>query len=358
MIISIVGARPQFIKAAVVSRALAAAGLTEEIVHTGQHYDDAMSGAFLRDLEIRNIAAQLRCGSGSHAVQTAAMLVEIERFILNLTDRPDCVLVYGDTNSTIAGALVAAKLHLPIAHVEAGLRSFNRKMPEEINRIATDHLSSILFCSSQEGVRQLAREGITDEVHDVGDVMLDAFEHFSKIATDHQLPPELRDMSGGEYGLLTIHRPSNTDDAGNLDTILRQFAEITTPVVWPVHPRLRERIASHVIPNTMRLVEPQGYLAMLKLLHGSAWVVTDSGGLQKEAYWARKQCFTVRRETEWTETLEGGWNRLFDPCSESLSDLLLHDPVNPWKQLYGDGRASQRIADHLSQWLKQCTSCK
>lgn len=353
MIVSIVGARPQFIKAAVVSRALAAAGLTERIVHTGQHYDDAMSGAFLRELDIRNIAAQLRCGSGSHAVQTATMMVEIEKYLLGLPDPPQCVLVYGDTNSTIAGALVAAKLHIPVAHVEAGLRSFNREMPEEINRITTDHLSSILFCSSEEGVQQLAREGITQEVHDVGDVMLDAFEHFSRVARGRPLGPDLTCLLDAQYGLLTIHRPSNTDDDKNLDAILAQMEQVGRTIVWPVHPRLRDRIQQHRIPTNIRLVGPQGYLSMLALLHGSEWVVTDSGGLQKEAYWARKRCYTVRRETEWIETLRGGWNRLFDPRNECLATLLEQFPSTPWEQLYGDGRASQRIAERLCRWLGQ-----
>lgn len=353
-VVTVIGARPQFVKAAVVSIALKNAGVTEEIVHTGQHYDEAMSGAFIRELGIDNIVAQFACGNGTHAVQTAKMMTEFEGFLLAKASLPDFVVVYGDTNSTIAAALVASKLHIPIAHVEAGLRSFDRRMPEEVNRVVTDHLSSVLFCSSQEGVEQLRREGIESNVIDVGDVMLDAFQHFSNKAkeTDSGSGPE--SVGNRPYALVTIHRPSNTDVNENLTALIRELRTVSdVDFVWPVHPRLRERIKQFEIPDNVKLVEPVPYLAMLKLLSGCQFVVTDSGGLQKEAYWAKKPCITARRATEWGETLYGGWNQLYDPNKESLLDVINNAPSTPWRTLYGDGQSSIKIAEELKSRTTQ-----
>lgn len=350
-IITVVGARPQFVKAAVVSRALAQWGIVEKLVHTGQHYDDAMSGSFVRDLGMVNIVANLQCGGGSHATQTAKMMVEFEGFLTALAQQPAAVMVYGDTNSTIAAALVASKLHIPVIHVEAGLRSFNREMPEETNRIVTDHLSSLLFCSSQEGVDQLAREGIAAGVHVVGDVMLDAFEYFSASSAQRPAPSCLKNVRTGDFALATIHRPSNTENEASLNAILAGMAETSTEFLWPVHPRLRERIGLLSLSPNVHLIEPQPYLDMLTLLSQCHFVVTDSGGLQKEAYWAKKRCITVRHETEWIETLQGGWNRLFDPHKDDLQSFSECEPTTPWTNLYGDGQASTRIAQTIRNWM-------
>ncbi len=352
-IITVVGARPQFVKAAVVSRALAQLGIVEKLVHTGQHYDDAMSGSFVRDLGMVNIVANLQCGGGSHAAQTAKMMVEFEGFLTGLPEQPAAVMVYGDTNSTIAASLVASKLHIPVIHVEAGLRSFNREMPEEINRIVTDHLSSLLFCSSQEGVDQLAREGIAMGVHVVGDVMLDAFEHFSATSKHREAPACLQDVRAETFALATIHRPSNTENKENLSAILAGMAETPIDFLWPVHPRLQERLSQMSVSLNVHLIEPQPYLDMLELLAKCRLVVTDSGGLQKEAYWAKKCCITVRNETEWVETLQGGWNRLFDPHRDSLKAFSESKPSTPWSELYGDGCASFRLANVLKNWLSE-----
>ncbi len=350
MIISVVGARPQFVKAAVVSKALKDYGIEEWIVHTGQHYDDAMSGAIIRELGIENVKAQFACGTGTHAVQTAKMMIEFEQFLMQLERPPKFVLVFGDTNSTLAAALVAAKLHIPVVHVEAGLRSFNRSMPEEVNRVVVDHLSSLLFCSSEEGVGQLGKEGIVEGVFNVGDVMLDAFQYFSKSARREEglgnsfVPKE-------SFGLATIHRPSNTDNDKQLRRIVENFEALKLPVLWPLHPRLKDRIKSLTIPANVLISGPLSYLQMLDALHRCSFVVTDSGGLQKEAYWARKKCVTIRQETEWTETLAGNWNSLVDLEKESLSDFVSVQPTTEWELLYGDGCAARKIAETLSKYV-------
>ncbi len=346
MILSVVGARPQFIKAAIVSRALAAAGIPEQIIHTGQHYDDAMSGQFLRELSIDNVIANLQCGSGSHATQTAQMMTALESVMLKYAATTRAALVYGDTNSSIAAALVASKLIIPVIHVEAGLRSFNRAMPEEVNRVVVDHLSDLLFCSSRNGVEQLAREGISKPTIDVGDVMLDAFRTFMPQART-SVRPALVD--GSPFGLVTIHRPSNTDDPERLRAILDALASWGERCVWPVHPRLNERMSAIKPPGNVVLVEPLSYFEMLASLDACQLVITDSGGLQKEAYWARKSCITVRDETEWVETLEHGWNQLWDPQQEPLAAVVVRQPAANWRPLYGDGQAGRRIAEAVGE---------
>ena len=307
-IVTIVGARPQFIKAAPVSRALRERH-QEILVHTGQHYDDNMSGVFFRELGIPEPEVHLGAGGGSHGAQTAAMLTGIEGVLQR--ERPDRVLVYGDTNSTLAGALAAAKLHVPVAHVEAGLRSFNRRMPEEINRVVTDHLSDLPFCPSEISQRHLSAEGIVSGVHVVGDVMADALLNAarradaSQILIQHQLSPR-------SYVLATVHRADNTDDGVRLAAILQAFADIGRTILFPVHPRTRKAIAAAglSVPSNVRPCEPLGYLDLVRALRDADLVLTDSGGLQKEAYWLSVPCITLRDETEWVETVETGWNRI------------------------------------------------
>lgn len=347
MILSVVGARPQFIKAAVVSRAFSAIGVKECLVHTGQHYDEAMSGRILTELGINNLSANLKCGSGSQAVQTAEIMVRFEKLILE-TGGITAVLVYGDTNSSIAAALVASKLHIPVIHVEAGLRSFNRRMPEEINRVVVDHLSELLFCSSGEGVQQLASEGICQSVEDVGDVMLDAFQTY--------LPAARRQFDStcfeSPFAVVTIHRPSNTDEPERLQAIIDQLKRCDLRFYWPVHPRIKDRLAGMELPDNIVVTEPFSYLKMLSALAHCECVITDSGGLQKETYWAKKRCITARAETEWVETLDGNWNQLWDASVTALSDLIFTQPLTPWVPLYGTGIASniiaQRVKTHFS----------
>lgn len=339
-ILTIIGARPQFIKAALVSKALTEEGIPERIIHTGQHYDPEMSDVFFDELGVPPPSANLNAGSGTHGKQTGIMLEKIEEYILGMDPKPAFLLTYGDTNSTLAGALAASKLHVPVIHVEAGLRSFNREMPEEINRVLTDHLSSLLFCSSQTGVAQLAREGITKNVHDVGDVMMDASQTFHQIAKKKGIRPKM-DVP---YALMTVHRPSNTDNPKNLRAILDAVGGLPLPVLWPVHPRARKQLEGIQTPENLLLSEPLGYLEMLVHVEGAEAVLTDSGGLQKEAYWLKRRCITLREETEWVETLAGGWNRLTGPDARKIANAFNSRPITGWKPLYGDGTACRKIA--------------
>ena len=348
-ILTILGARPQFVKAAVVSKALHDKGISETIIHTGQHYDHNMSDVFFDELGIPRPAKNLEAGSGRHGQQTGKMLELIEDFMLSGDRLPRFLMVYGDTNSTIAGALAASKIHVPVIHVEAGLRSFNRKMPEEVNRVLTDHISDLLFCSSDEGVNQLAREGVTKGVHNVGDVMYDAVLTFLAAADAKDSKPQLPE---GEYAVFTLHRPSNTDNPENLKSILSALGQFEKKVIWPVHPRAKNLLKSHDLPDNLILTDPKPYLEMLLLIRGSSLVITDSGGLQKEAYWQKKRCITVREETEWTETLHGGWNTLTGPNEEKILSALKAKTDTPWTPLYGDGTASRKIAEIISEKLR------
>lgn len=353
-IVTIVGARPQFVKAAVVSKALSRAGITEELIHTGQHYDAAMSRVFFEELGIPAPAINLETGSGPHGKQTADILEKLEAWLLKQPTLPKALMVYGDTNSTLAGALAAAKLHIPVVHVEAGLRSFNRRMPEEINRVMTDHISDLLFCSSDNGVSQLAKEGITKGVHDTGDVMYDAVRIFSASSgneTPGLFKGDERITLPLEFYLFTLHRPSNTDNSTNLQSILNAVRQSGKTVVWPVHPRVRKQLDATTLPDNLITVEPQPYLALLKLLSTCEGVLTDSGGLQKEAYWLKKACITLREETEWTETLEGGWNQLAGANEEKILAAFNQKPSTPWKPLYGNGYATEQIARILGEFL-------
>lgn len=351
-IATIIGARPQFIKAAIVSRHIRLTrGIDELLVHTGQHYDDRMSRVFFEELEIPPPAYHLGIGSASHGVQTGRMLEAIERVLLQ--EKPDWVLVYGDTNSTLAGALAAVKLHIPVAHVEAGLRSFNRKMPEEINRILTDHASDLLFAPTEVAVSNLRHEGVPmEKVHLVGDVMYDASLYYGeKVERVGGLVDELRLPKGG-YVLATIHRAENTNDRMRLQVIAQGLVEtaLTMPVVLPLHPRTAKALDEvgllDVVKKRIRVVEPVGYFDMLQLERHAAVIATDSGGVQKEAYFHGVPCVTLRDETEWVELVETGWNRIVSPTdANSVCRAILEaagtrgEPV----VLYGGGRAAAQI---------------
>lgn len=350
-IITIVGARPQFVKAAVVSKALSESEISEKIIHTGQHYDHEMSGIFWEELGIPSPSINLEVGSGLHGKQTGVMIQKVEECILDLPNKPSALLVYGDTNSTLAGSIVASKMHIPIIHVEAGLRSFNKQMPEEINRIMTDHVSDLLFCSSQIGVDQLKKEGITTGVHNVGDVMYDAVLTFSNIATKKLTLNNITELRSGEFSLATIHRPSNTDNESNLASILSAFSEIRSPILWPVHPRNKKLLNKHLVPKNVHLIDPVSYFEMLILLKNCSRVFTDSGGLQKEAYWMKKPCITLRNETEWIETLEGNWNQLTGADPIKILKAIELMPSTEWKTLYGDGTASQQIVREIRNYF-------
>ena len=348
-IVSVVGARPQFVKAAVVSHAFREAEVGEAIVHTGQHYDEDMSGRFLAELGLANVVSNLAVGSGTHSHQTARIMTGFQELLDGLNGRPKAIVVYGDTNSTIGAGLVAAKMGIPLVHIEAGLRSYNRAMPEEINRVMTDHLSNLLFCSSPTGVSNLASEGITDNVWDVGDVMHDAFQFFGAEARRRVDVGSVTGLYDVPFILATIHRPSNTDNAERLAAIIRALGNLGRPVVWPVHPRNRNALAKLEVPSCVRCIAPVGYLEMLALLAKCTAVVTDSGGLQKEAHWARRRCVTLRDETEWIETLEGGWNVLADPNQDDLAALVARTPAKPWHLLYGDGKSAARIVAVIAE---------
>jgi UDP-N-acetylglucosamine 2-epimerase len=331
-IVTIVGARPQFIKAAPVSKAIQdhnekgeGPRITEVLVHTGQHYDHGMSQIFFDELDISEPDLNLGVGSGNHGWQTGQMLVRIEEVLL--AEKPDFVVVYGDTNSTLAGALAAVKLHIPVAHVEAGLRSFNREMPEEHNRVVADHCSDLLFCPTQRAVDNLAREGVTNGVHLVGDTMYDAVLQFSSIAREHSTILEDLDLEPKTYLLTTIHRPYNTDLPDNLRNILAAFAEIGEVIVFPAHPRTTKKIdalesafAKEVVPGNTKMIAPVGYLDMLVLEENARLMLTDSGGMQKEAYFFGVPCITLRPETEWVETVETGWNVVAGADTSAIVD--------------------------------------
>ena len=341
---SVVGARPQFIKAAPVSRVLRRAH-EEVLVHTGQHYDDNMSEVFFRELEIPEPDFNLGIGSGLHGAQTGGMMAGIEKVALEV--KPDWVLVYGDTNSTVAAALVAAKLHIPVAHVEAGLRSFDRRMPEEINRVLTDHVSDLLLCPTQTAIHNLAREGIDRGVHLVGDVMFDAFLFNLERARKRESVVKKLGLEPGGFALATLHRAENTDDAERLRAVLAGIEQSGLEIVLPLHPRTRSRLGGD-LPPRIRILEPVGYLDMLNLEADAEVIVTDSGGVQKEAYFLEKPCVTLRDTTEWTETVEAGWNVLAAWDTERIAEAIRSfRPKGVHPDLFGDGHAAEKIADLL-----------
>ncbi len=310
-----------------------------------------MSGVFWDELGIPAPEINLQVGSGLHGKQTGAMLEQIEAYLVAHQQEIQALMLYGNTNSTLAVALAASKLHIPVIHVEAGLRSFNRTMPEEVNRVLTDHISDLLFCSSDVGVNQLATEGITKGVFNVGDVMFDALLTFSEIAPKKVRLFDVSDLKAGEFVLATIHRPANTDNPENLMQILNAFERIEKPIIWPVHPRNKTRLEVLNLPQNLITVEPQPYFNMLTLLDACEAVLTDSGGLQKEAYWKGKRCLTLRDETEWVETLENGWNQLTGAYADKIVQAYHTQPTAEWKPIYGDGKASEKIADIISKFL-------
>lgn len=349
-ILTIVGARPQFIKAATLSRVISNSDeINEIILHTGQHYDQNMSEIFFRELNIPEPDINLEVGSGSHGTQTGAMLAGIEEHLLK--HKPDMTLVYGDTNSTLAGALASVKLHIPVAHVEAGLRSFNRAMPEEINRIATDSISDLLLAPTQTAMTHLNREGLGAYAHFTGDVMYDSVLFYrSGIEND---PDQYRTRGVPDhYYLATIHRAENTDQPENLNDIFEAFDAIDQTIVLPVHPRTRKFITERVkIPSNLKLIDPVGYLQMMKLTMDSIKVLTDSGGLQKEAYFLGRPCITLRTETEWVETLHDGWNTITGTNPEKIANAIRQPfPSAPRKHDFGDGKAAEAILKKLQSF--------
>jgi UDP-N-acetylglucosamine 2-epimerase (non-hydrolysing) len=346
-ILSVVGARPQFVKLAPVGRAIVAAGHEHVIVHTGQHYDHDMSDVFFHELRIPSPDVNLEIGSAGHGAQTGAMLAGLE--VVFMAQEPDWVVVYGDTNSTIAAALAAVKLHLPVAHVEAGLRSFNRRMPEEHNRVLSDHAADLLLAPTAVAMGHLANEGLADRSRLVGDVMLDVFRLAERSAADVEVA-ELTGGLGADFVLATIHRPDNTDDPQRLRAILAALAASSRPVVLAVHPRLRAAAERHGLAldiGSIRPRPPLPYLDLVAVLGAARSVVTDSGGLQKEAFFAGSPCSTVRPETEWVETLEGGWNVLVDDPAELARVAEREAPPTERGSPYGDGDAGRAVVAAL-----------
>lgn len=348
-IMTVVGARPQFVKAAVLSRFVADhdCGLSEILVHTGQHYDQSMSQSFFDELSIPQPDVHLNIQASGHGAMTGRMLEQLEAVMQE--KKPDMVVVYGDTNSTLAGALAAAKLHIPVAHVEAGLRSFKRTMPEEVNRVLTDHVADLLFCSSQQGVDWLAAEDVRDGVHIVGDIMIDALAYYQTQA----VMPE-RD---GDFALATVHRAENVDNTENLAAILDGLGACPVPVVLPLHPRTRKAIegAGLAIPDNIEAIEPLPYLSILGYVKKSTFVLTDSGGLQKEACFLKKPCVILRNETEWVELTAQDMAYLAGPDRDKIADSYAWasaktiDEGSP----YGDGQSAERIIGHIQSWLNQ-----
>lgn len=351
-VVSVVGARPQFIKAAPVCRALRTKH-DEVLIHSGQHYDHGMSKVFFEELGIPEPDYNLGIGSGSHGQQTGEMLAALEVLFLQL--KPDVVLVYGDTNTTLAGALAAAKLDIPVAHVEAGLRSFNHSMPEEINRVVADHVSALLLAPTRAAIENLTAEGLSARAVLVGDVMLDTAREFAE-RTDVGETLRTYGLTTGGYYLATVHRAATSDDPGRLASVLDAFASLDRPVLWPVHPRtaanlaafgLRERLTAG---GNVRAVDPLPYGTMIALLRGAAALLTDSGGMQKEAYFFEVPCVTLRDETEWVETVELGWNRLAGTDSARILGAVASvDRPGEHPEVYGDGHAANRVVAALER---------
>jgi len=345
--IHVVGARPQFVKAAMVSRAWKDRG-DEFFLHTGQHYSENMSQLFFTELDLPKPDINLEIGSGSHAEQTSGMLLGIDRYLDAI--QPDWVIIYGDTNSTLAGALAAAKREIRLAHVEAGLRSFNRSMPEEVNRVVADHLSNLLFCPTDRAVQNLAEEGITQGIHMVGDVMADALFIFARIAAEKSTILDKLDLQPREYGLVTVHRSGNVDDKQKLADILEGLSRTQARLVFPMHPRTQKMVAEFglAIPANLKVIEPVGYLDMLMLEQNAECILTDSGGIQKEAYLFGVRCITLREETEWVETVSAGWNCLTGANSSEIAARFSDfHPKSDRPQIYGDGHAADKIINIL-----------
>lgn len=359
-IVSVIGARPEFVQVGSLTRALPGYGSDIEhvLVHTGQHYDRNMSQDFFDRLGLPVPDHMLGVGSASQGAQTGEMLSRLDPLLTELS--PGAVVVFGDTNSTLAGALTAAKLHIPVVHVESGLRSFNPLMPEEINRRITDHLASILFCPSTSAKANLAAEGITEGVHISGDVMYESLQHSLGIIGDGRSILESHGLTPGSYALATVHRSENTDDAARLSQILLALSDVAQEgldVVFPVHPRTRARLDPGLVSAGVRMIEPVGHPAAMALARDAALVLTDSGGLQKETYWLETPCVTMRDETEWVETVSSGWNILSGADRRSIVDAARHmvgGGLPERVRLYGEGtRVSVTILDALLSDLEQ-----
>ncbi|MCK5563841.1 MAG: UDP-N-acetylglucosamine 2-epimerase (non-hydrolyzing) [Planctomycetes bacterium] len=362
-IVTVVGARPQFIKAAAVSRAFAEFNkqsddvcFEEQIVHTGQHYDENMSKVFFDQLKIPHPSVNLEVGSGSHGRQSGLMLEKIESILLE--NKPDWTLIYGDTNSTLAAALAAVKIHIPVAHVESGLRSFNRRMPEEINRVVADHISEKLLCPTDTAVENLANEGITKGVHQVGDVMYDSVLFNMTLAEQSSTIMDQLGLKEKSFYLATIHRAENTDDKDRMDGILNALSQIDMPILLPIHPRTKNTLGAEIdkLGSRIKIIDPVSYLDMLILEKNSRVILTDSGGVQKEAYWANVPCVTLRDETEWTELVTAGCNRVVGSDTSAIMDAV-EKAENEAAQgfacdvsdLYGDGHSADKIATVLGE---------
>lgn len=362
-IVTVVGARPQFIKAAAVSRVIRKEH-EEILIHTGQHYDNNMSDIFFEELHIPKPDINLGVGSGTHARQTAEMLIGVEDILLK--KKPDCLMVYGDTNSTLAGALAASKLHIPVVHVEAGLRSYNMKMPEEQNRVLTDHISTLLFCPTSEAVDNLRAEGIKKGVYNVGDVMCDAVLYYSKRLDAYSKEYYFSHLSGiygkveelSKWYIATIHRAENTDSYDKILEILTALEKLDEKVIFSVHPRTRKLIDKAVLSykfQNILFVEPMGYLDMLYFVKHAKKAITDSGGLQKETYILDTPCVTVRNQTEWTETLKGNHNILANPEHDDIVNKVLYTKIeyDVKQNYYGDGKAAYKICDLLQSYERK-----
>jgi len=351
-IITVVGARPQFIKAAAVSNTIRKCH-QEILIHTGQHYDPNMSEVFFNELGIPKPDYNLEVGSGNHGKQTGNMLIALEEIYAK--EKPDLVLVYGDTNSTLAGALCASKLLIPVAHVEAGLRSFNKNMPEEQNRILTDHISELLFVPTVSAEKNLKNEGVTKGVYNVGDVMFDAVLNFKVLAEAKSSILEELGIAKNEYILTTIHRAENTNDINRLKNIIEALNESNKVVVLPLHPRTKKYIESYGLKfsDKIKVIEPIGYLEMVCLEMNAEKIVTDSGGVQKEAFFMGKPCVTMRDETEWVETVENGWNVIVGTDKNKIMDGIMNFyPSTEQQKIFGSGNSAELILNTINQYFK------
>jgi len=349
----VIGNRPQFVKAAAVSRRLRER-CDEQIVHTGQHYDDELSRIFFEELGVPAPSRELHAGGGTNTAQTARILIGLEPIIEEL--RPSLVLVYGDTNSTLAGALAAAQAGVPAGHVEAGMRSFDRGMPEELNRVLTDHASHLLLCSTETAMRNLEREGAAGEAHLVGDVMADVSLAFREIAAERSKVLEELGVEPGEYLVVTAHRAGNVDDPERLRTLVELLRALPGQVVFPLHPRTRERLEAAGLTNELgdvKTTAPLGYLDFLQLARHARAVLTDSGGVQKEAYLLGVPCVTLRDTTEWVETVEAGWNVLVDLDRDAAIAALERDPPTERPELYGGGHAAERVCEVVAAYTQR-----
>lgn len=351
-IVTVVGARPQFIKHCPTGKAIRDLGIEDVLIHTGQHYDQEMSDLFFKELQIQEPAYNLGIGSGTQAYQTAAIMQGLEDLLTLL--KPDMVLVHGDTNSTLAAALTSAKLGIPVAHNEAGMRSFNRSMPEEINRVLTDHCSTLLFCPTQASADQLCSERICDGVHVIGDVQYDVALMYNDLVLKNSNIISKLSLAKSEYILVTLHRPYTVDDPARLQQLFSAFSALNEQIILPLHPRTKIRIREFNlnIPRNIKIIAPIGYLDMMALEISARMIMTDSGGVQKEAYYHGVPCLTLRPETEWIETVQAGWNRIVDT---DITQILESATTRWWPidrpQIFGDGHAVEKLAKAIQAFL-------